>query len=123
MAEKASIYKGIKQAVYVTGLNPGTAYYMMFVHQDSGEFICTDPVTSEQDGTATFIFTYKQTNNIPTGKVTLQLFDVERNDMVAFFKNFATVIETQLKDDKDVDSYQAPETEPEPEPELEEQEP
>lgn len=111
MAEKIEIFKGIRQMFYVTGLTPNTAYYMMLVHRDSGEFICTDPVTSDVSGMATFVFPYTVTNNLEEGKVTLQLFDVARNIMVAYVKNAGKVIETYLKDDPDVDDYQAEEKE------------
>jgi len=111
MAEKAKIYKGIKQVVTVQGLEPGTPYYAMLVHVESGEFICTPEVTPDAQGIALFTFTYTQTNNIEAGKVTLQVFDAARNFMVVYLKNIGTVIETYLKDDLDVEDYQAEEKE------------
>ena len=107
MAEKAEIFKGIKLVVIATGLEPETQYYAMLVHRETGEYICTEIVVPDSTGLAQFVFAYTQTNNLPEGNVTLQIFDVARNDMVGYFKNFGKVIETQLNDDTDVPSHQA----------------
>lgn len=109
MAEKAEIYKGIRQPVKVTGLEPGKEYYAMLVHSENGEYICSEKTVPDAEGLAVFMFAYTQTNNLEEGSLILQVFDVDRNNMVARVKNIARLIETQLGDDKDVPSHQAEE--------------